>query len=212
MQASGWRHSGDVPPAGRRDPAVMMHWLRGRRDGIQVMTNSAGQRVLYVVACGADASGHLEEFISFARGDGWDVCVIATPQGMKFIDPAKLADLTGHPVRSQYKQPAEPDVLPPADAFVVAPATFNTINKWARGISDTLALGLLNEAVGLGQPVIAVPWPNAGLLAHPAFARSVKDLREWGVRVILDPGRLALPGEPAEFPWAELKHALAALR
>ena len=78
------------------------------------------------------------------------MCVIAAPDGMKFLDALRLAELTGHPVRSQYKQPDEPDVLPPADAFVVAPATFNTINKWALGISDTLALGLLNEATGLG--------------------------------------------------------------
>jgi hypothetical protein len=33
---------------------------------------------------------------------------------------------------------------------VVAPATFNTINKWALGIIDTLVLGILNEALGLG--------------------------------------------------------------
>jgi hypothetical protein len=76
------------------------------------------------------------------------VCVIVTPDGAKFADLAGLAELTGHPVRSQYKQPDDPDVLPPPDAFVVAPATFNTINKWANGISGTLALGLLNEALG----------------------------------------------------------------
>jgi hypothetical protein len=35
--------------------------------------------------------------------------------------------------------------LPPADAIAVAPATYNTINKWAAGISDTLALGILCE-------------------------------------------------------------------
>jgi len=34
----------------------------------------------------------------------------------------------------------------------VAPATFNTVNKWAAGISDTLALGILCEAYGMGIP------------------------------------------------------------
>jgi Flavoprotein len=107
----------------------------------------------------------------------------------------------------------EPDVLPPADAFVVAPATFSTINRWALGISDTLALGLLNEAVGLGRPMAAVPWPNAALARHPAFQRSVAALREWGIRVILDPARLpdAAPG-PAVFPWPDLRSELAGLR
>jgi Flavoprotein len=74
------------------------------------------------------------------------------------------------PVRCDYKRPDEADVLPPPDAFVVAPATFNTINKLAAGISGTLALGFLNEAVGTGLPVIAVPFPNQMLARHPAFA------------------------------------------
>jgi flavoprotein len=32
----------------------------------------------------------------------------------------------------------------------VAPVAFNTVNKWAIGISDTLALGILCEAYGMG--------------------------------------------------------------
>jgi flavoprotein len=52
-------------------------------------------------------------------------------------------------------------VLPPPDAIVVAPATFNTINKWAAGISDTLVLGLLTEAIGKRLPVVALPFVNA---------------------------------------------------
>ena len=91
------------------------------------------------------------------------MCVIATPSALKFMDLDHLANLTGHVVRYDYKQPDEPDVLPPPDAIVVAPATFNTVNKWAAGISDTLALGILNEALGLGLPVIAVPFPNIAL-------------------------------------------------
>ena len=44
--------------------------------------------------------------------------------------------------------------------MIVAPATFNTINKWAAGISDTLALGLLTEAIGKKIPVVALPFTN----------------------------------------------------
>jgi phosphopantothenoylcysteine synthetase/decarboxylase len=169
--------------------------------------------VLYLIACGGRPAGQLPEFVRFAQEQGWDVCVIASPDGTKFLDAAHLAELTGHPVRSQYKHPDEPDVLPPADAFVAAPATFNTINKWAQGISDTLALGLLNEAVGLGLPMVAVPWPNVALYRHPVFQRSVAALREWGVRVILDPGRLPRADVgPAMFPWEELRAELIDLR
>lgn len=107
--------------------------------------------------------------------------------------------------------------MPPPDAFVIAPATFNTINKLAAGISDTLALGLLNEAVGAGQPIIAVPFPNQVLARHPAFVASVTTLRSWGLRLLFDPERYPLPlpnqGEPGNslFPWAALRDELSEL-
>ncbi len=177
------------------------------------MTASHARPVLYVIACGGYPAGQLPEFVGFAQGLGWDVCVIATPNGAKFLDVGQLAELTGHPVRVHYKQPDEQDVLPPADAFVIAPATFNTINKLAVGISDTLALGLVNEAVAMGLPVIAVPWPNAHLVRHPVFGRSVGALRAWGVTVILDPARLPRASEaPVAFPWEELRGELVKLR
>jgi phosphopantothenoylcysteine synthetase/decarboxylase len=140
------------------------------------------------------------------------VCVIATPDGAKFLDMAHLAELTGHPVRLHYKQPDEPDVLPPANAMIVAPATFSTVNKLAHGISDTLALGLLNEAIGMGLPIIVVPWPNVYLARHPAFVRSIAELRDWGITLVYDPANLPGAGpEPAVFPWEELRAELAKL-
>jgi phosphopantothenoylcysteine synthetase/decarboxylase len=178
--------------------------LQGRR----IVTDT--RPVLYVIACGGRPAGQLPGFVRFAQQQGWDVCVIATPDGAKFLDAADLAGLTGHPVRVQYKQPDEPDVLPPPDACVIAPATFNTINKLAYGISDTLALGLLNEAIGKDLPVTAVPWPNVHLARHPAFRHAVTLLREWGITVILDAAHLpqASPG-PTAFPWDQLRAELS---
>jgi phosphopantothenoylcysteine synthetase/decarboxylase len=178
-------------------------------------------KLLYVVACGAPPAAELPAFVSWAQQQSWQVCVVVTPQGAKFVDVPRLAGLTGYPVRQDYKQPDDPDVLPfPPDAYVVAPATFNTVNKWAGGISDTLALGLLNEGLMAGQPIIAVPFPNQALARHPAFQRSVRFLRGCGVRVIFDPPAHPLPGAdagradrgeggPELFPWAALQAALA---
>ncbi len=87
--------------------------------------------VLYVVACGGRPAGDLPDFIPKLTAHGWEVCVVATPSAVKFMDLETLGELTGHGVRYDYKQPDDPDALPPADAIVVAPATFNTINKWA---------------------------------------------------------------------------------
>jgi hypothetical protein len=186
------------------------------------MAEADTRPVLYLIACGAGPARQLPAFAGFALGEGWDACVITTPAGGTFLGAGRLAELTrltGHPVRARYKHPDEPDLLPPADAFVVAPATFNTVNKLAAGLSDTLALGLLNEAVGLGLPIAAAPWPNAALARHPVFRASVATLRGWGVRVILDPARLpgaAGPGQAgpgqAAFPWPELRAELTRLR
>jgi phosphopantothenoylcysteine synthetase/decarboxylase len=170
------------------------------------------------VACGGRPAADLAEHVELIRADGWDTCVIATPSGRKFFDADRVQDVSGHVVRYEYKQPGEPDVLPAADAVLVAPATFNTINKWAAGISDTLALGLLNEAIGQGLPIIAVPFPNTALARHPAFPASIETLRSWGIRLIYDPDRHALPapnmGPPAAdlFPWEVLRSELAHLR
>jgi phosphopantothenoylcysteine synthetase/decarboxylase len=181
--------------------------------GDPLVTSRQAPPVLYVIACGARPAGNLPEFVRFAQGRGWDVCVIATPDGTKFLDAEELAELTGHPVRVHYKDPDEPDVLPPPDALVIAPATFNTINKLAAGISDTLALGLTNEAVGLGLPIIAAPWPSMQLYRHPAFQRSIAVLRDWGVSIVVDPARLPQASDnPPVFPWEELRTELVKLR
>ena len=135
--------------------------------------------VLYAIGCGGYPSELMPDLVRHAQGEGWDVCVIGTRMGMRFLDAALLQELTGYPVRDDYKKPNEPDVLPDADAFVVAPATFNTVNKVAAGISDTLALGLINVAIGMGKAVILAPWPNQELVKHPAFPRSVALLAEF---------------------------------
>lgn len=182
------------------------------------MSTMQSPSVLYIIACGGRPADDLPQFVRYAQDRGWNVCVIATPSGMKFLDSDRLAALTGHPVRCDYKRPDEPDVLPPPDAFVVAPATFNTINKLAAGISDTLALGLLNEAVGTGLPIIAVPFPNQMLARHPAFVTSIATLRSWGVRLIFNPERHPLPipnqGESGNtlFPWAAVQEELLDLQ
>jgi phosphopantothenoylcysteine synthetase/decarboxylase len=165
-------------------------------------------RVLYVVACGAPPTRQLPEFVQAAQAQGWTVCVIATPSGARFADIDRLEQLTGYPVRTAYKDPDAPDVLPPADVMVVAPASFNTINKWAGGISDTLALGMLCEAIGLGMPLVACPWPNAPLAAHPAFSRSLEVLAGVGVRMLFDRQRLPKTPQGPAFPWAMLEEAV----
>jgi phosphopantothenoylcysteine synthetase/decarboxylase len=170
--------------------------------------------VLYVIVCGSPVARQVGILVDLAQRAGWDVCLVATPDGRKFIDVPALAARTGHPVRSHYKQPGEPDVLPPAAAMAVAPATVNTINKWALGIADTLPLGLLVEGQGKGLPIVAVPWTNSAMAAHPTFPESIDRLRGWGVTVLFgdDVAKLHPPGTGEQyvdnFPWQMVLDAL----
>ena len=92
------------------------------------------KKVVYLIACGTPNAQQCYELVPLLQSANWDVCVILAPYATRFVDQERLAQLTGYPVRSDYKRPEDPDVLPPADAVLVYPATFNTINKWVLGI------------------------------------------------------------------------------
>ena len=158
--------------------------------------------VLYLVACGAPPAAELAAGVGRFQEDGWTVCVIATPMALRFFDAAAVAAVAGFPVRSEYRQPGEVDPFPPANAVVVAPATFNTINKWAAGMSDTLALGVLNELLCSEVPILAAVWAKEQLREHPAYSPSVHVLLGEGVRFV-GPG-----SGPTDFPWEDLAAAL----
>lgn len=165
--------------------------------------------MLYVIVCGAGPASAVGRLIEKAHDRGWDVHIIATPAALDFLDLDALERQTGHPVRSEYAKPGRGRgrSLPHADAIVIAPATYNTINKWALGISDTYALGILAEAPGLDIPLVVLPFVNAALAANPSFHRNVDSLRAMGVRVLLGPGEWE-PHQPGtggsrinSYPW-----------
>ncbi|WP_439677805.1 flavoprotein [Embleya sp. MST-111070] len=144
-------------------------------------------RVLYVVAGAAPALRELRSLVLALREGAWDTCVTLTPTAAAWLDAGldDLAALAGRPVRARERGPDDPRPFPAADALLACPLTFNSLNKWALGISDNVALGTLNEALGAGIPVVAVPWFKSALAAHPAATRSLDTLRACGVDVIL---------------------------
>ena len=177
------------------------------------------QRVLYLICCAAPPALRISMLIGKAQERGWDTCLVCTPTAARWLeaDLPGLERQTAHPVRSQYKLPRQPDVLPDADAMLVAPATSNTINKWASGISDTLALGLITEAIGKRLPIITLPYLNDAQAAHPAFAGNVALLRSAGVTVLLGedgyvphgPGKGKLDDYPWDLPLEKLSQVAA---
>jgi hypothetical protein len=159
---------------------------------------------LYVVVCAAGIAGDVDKLITAAQGRGWAVGVVATPSGLGFIDAAEVEERTGYPVRSAWRSPGDRRPMPPADAIAVAPATFNTINKWAAGFADTLALGILCEAHGLGARTAVLPYVNSALAAHPAYGQSIDVLRDMGVLISsYEPHPPKSGGGADRFRWEE---------
>lgn len=173
------------------------------------MDNAPKAAVLYLIICAAPPAQHIHRFIPELQAAGWDVCVIATPQATRWISLPHLETLTGHIVRTDYKLPGEADPLPKASAILVMPATFNTINKWAQGIGDTLATSILCECLGRGTPpIVLVPCLKMDLLRHPAFTPNIALLRQYGVQILHEPERYP---SPLIVPSEEILSALRAI-
>ncbi|GIE92221.1 hypothetical protein Are01nite_87010 [Actinoplanes regularis] len=117
-----------------------------------------------------------------------------------------MEEQTGRPGCSQYRKPGDFRSLR-ADAIIVAPATYNTINGIAQGISDTYALGLLAEAPGLDIPVVVLPFVNSALAGRAPFLRSIEQLRAEGIQVLFGQGEFEphVPGAGGDrlstYPW-----------
>src|SRR5260370_35913527 len=126
------------------------------------------------------------------------VIPLTTPNAGRVIAPRDLSSIPGNRLVESYFDAA---ILPrPPDGLViVAPCSFNSLNKLAAGIADNLALSLTAEAIGRGTPVIVAVSLNPPLLAHPRAAQSMATLRELGVSVLepVDKGE-GLPPAPTE--------------
>ena len=114
---------------------------------------------------------------------GWQVTLCLTTAASEWVDDVPSEVLLAGRIRP--------------DAVICCPATFNTLNKWAAGINDSPALGILNDAVGLGTPTLVVPMVADRLSRHPAWPATLAFLNDAGVS-ILDPVDGALTQRPRE--------------
>ncbi|SIO90650.1 flavoprotein [Nocardiopsis sp. JB363] len=171
------------------------------------MPDSMGdQKTLYVAVCAAGPASEVGTLVGLAQDRGWTVQVMATPAAVSFIDIQALEKQTGRPVRSQHRTPGDPR-SPKADAIIIAPATFNTINKLANGIADNYVLDVVNEAIGLRVPTVILPFINSAYANRSPFRESVKRLNTEHASVLIGPDSF-VPHEQGsgsciakDFPW-----------
>ncbi len=140
-------------------------------------------KAIYVIVSGASSARIIPDLLQRLPRFDLPIYTILTDNAPNVISPYNLVDQTGHILIDSYFDPAMVDDRQPG-LTIVAPATFNTLNKISQGIADTLAHSLAAEAIGAGWPVIVAPSMNQALFKHPRVAQSIDTLRAWGVTVL----------------------------
>src|ERR1041384_4743497 len=168
-------------------------------------------RVLLGVT-GGIAAYKAVELTRLATKAGHAVRVVQTEASTRFVGQASFAGITGAPVLVTEWEP-DPlrgvfpgDPLPEhaplshlalvelADAYLIAPATAQTLAKLAHGTADNL---LTAAALACRRPLIVAPAMNNAMYEHAATQANLATLRSRGATV-LTPGTGSL-GSPGEF-------------
>lgn len=118
---------------------------------------------------------------------GANVKVVMTPLAKQFITPLTMATLSQNPIMVDFFNPENGEWNSHvslglwADAYVIAPATANSIGKMANGIADNL---LLTTYLSAKCPVFLAPAMDLDMYAHPAVQKNINLLRERGNFII----------------------------
>jgi phosphopantothenoylcysteine decarboxylase/phosphopantothenate--cysteine ligase len=166
---------------------------------------------LLIGVSGGIAAYKAVELVRLATKAGHSVRVVQTPASLAFVGKATFEGVTGAPVlvdelepdpaRGAFPGDRAPDHDPIShlelvrncDAYVVAPASANTLAKLAAGQADNL---LTSAALACTAPLVLAPAMNGAMWANPATVANVELLRGRGARIV-EPatGRLASKGE-----------------
>ncbi|MCC6717119.1 MAG: hypothetical protein IT555_04480 [Acetobacteraceae bacterium] len=111
------------------------------------------------------------------------VICIPSPNTARVVAFNDLAAIPGVTLAESYFDAAIRP-RPPHGVVLFAPCSFNSLNKLAAGIADTLTLAVAAEAIGRRTPVIVAPSLNQPLLDHPIAQASLRTLPTWGVTLV----------------------------
>jgi phosphopantothenoylcysteine decarboxylase/phosphopantothenate--cysteine ligase len=115
--------------------------------------------------------------------EGAEVKIIMTPSAHDFITPLTLSTLSKNPVLTHFTKDEtgqwnnHVDLGLWADAFIIAPASANTLAKMSSGQSDNLLL-----AVYLSSrcPIFFAPAMDLDMLQHGSTQANISRLKSWG--------------------------------
>jgi phosphopantothenoylcysteine decarboxylase/phosphopantothenate--cysteine ligase len=142
---------------------------------------------------GGIAAYKIPELVRDLQKQALDVHVVMTESAQHFVQPLTFAALTGHKVITGLWDAADApgadaasaiehmDEAQTTDALVVAPATANTLAKFAHGIADDFLTTLY---LATKAPVIVAPAMNVNMWEHPATRANLQTLENRNVRIV----------------------------
>src|SRR5688572_31362377 len=131
--------------------------------------------------------------VEIARGlqkNGHEVVAVMTKSAERFVGPLTFEAITRREViTDQWQAGANADIehisiASSIDLLLVAPATANTIGKFANGLADDFLSSLYTAT---RAPVLIAPAMNTNMFDHPAVAKNLETLMARGVHIV-DPG------------------------
>lgn len=145
-------------------------------------------RTVALLVCGGIAAFKAPLTVRALRRQGAEVTVFVSPQALRYVTEDTLAWASLKPVVTVLSPQAEHlSGACPFDAYLVAPATYNTLNKLATGIADTVLTATLASALGRmeqGSAAVLVAPTMHGTMHNRILTASLERLQELGVRVI----------------------------
>ena len=170
-----WNFSPPPPsPLGDHDVPQEGEHLKGRRVALLVTGGIAAIKAPFIARA--------------LRRQGADVVAFASSEGLRYVAEEALQWSTTYPVITRLTPAAEhlsDDA--PFDAYLVAPATYNTINKVRHGIADTVVTAALGSALGRmeqGRTKVLFAPTMHGTLHTAILVESMQALAAMGARII----------------------------
>jgi phosphopantothenoylcysteine decarboxylase/phosphopantothenate--cysteine ligase len=150
------------------------------------------------IALGVTGSIALYRSIDLARllmRYGARVRVVMTPTAARMVSPQVFAWATASPVITEMTSLVEHVTLAEAcDAVVVAPATLESMSNIAEYRASNAVTALVQEAAGLGKPILIVPAMHGGMWRRASqLAEKLERQGMYVMRPILESGQAKYP-------------------
>ena len=155
----------------------------------KVQSSQSRGRNIVLGVTGSIAAHKAADLASLLTKKDYDVHVVMTADAQHFITALPFKTLSRNPVvtdlydEEEGWKPTHIKLADEADLLLIAPATANTIAKFAHGMADD-ALACIALALNPKARILIAPAMNGKMWLHPATQGNVKTLKARGAEFI----------------------------